>query len=182
MSSQMIAVMGATGAQGGAVVDALLKNNKFQVRALTRNPSSESAMALVSKGVKEVVKADADDLESLVKAFEGCYGVFAVTNFWAHMDMGQQMRNIGDAGERAQVKHMVVSTLEDSREFVKEGTMPILNEQFKSYVPHFDAKGEMSKYIASKVPTTQYYTCFYFENFIIWVWGQRRLQRIQQLH
>ena len=59
--SKTIAVMGATGAQGGAVVNALLKDGEFSIRAVTRDPESEKAKALLGKGVKEVVKGDADD-------------------------------------------------------------------------------------------------------------------------
>ena len=73
---KIIAVMGATGAQGGAVVDALLTvPEQFAIRAITRNPESEKAKALIAKGC-EVVKADADDVPSMVAAFSGAYGAF----------------------------------------------------------------------------------------------------------
>ena len=82
---KIIAVIGATGAQGGGVARAILndKSGEFSVRALTRNVNSDKAKALTDIGA-EVVKADLDDYESLKKAFEGAYGVFGITNFWEH--------------------------------------------------------------------------------------------------
>lgn len=67
--SKIIAVTGATGAQGGGVVNVMKKTPGWKVRAITRNPSSEPAKKLIAEGI-EVVQADADDRESLVKAFE----------------------------------------------------------------------------------------------------------------
>lgn len=81
MSGQkmIVAVAGALGVQGSSVVRALLADGTFAVRALTRKPDSEKAQALKAQGV-EVVKADYHDPPSLVKAYEGVYGVFAITN------------------------------------------------------------------------------------------------------
>jgi uncharacterized protein YbjT (DUF2867 family) len=82
---KVIAVCGATGKQGGAVVDALLARGggAFAIRGVARDASSPKARALVEKkGVAEVVSADFDDPASLVKAFEGAYGAFLVTNYW----------------------------------------------------------------------------------------------------
>jgi uncharacterized protein YbjT (DUF2867 family) len=80
-----IAVLGATGAQGGGLVRAILNdpNNEFAVRAITRNPDSDKAKALREAGA-EVVAADLDDQQSLERAFKGAYGAFCVTNFWEH--------------------------------------------------------------------------------------------------
>src|SRR5215212_5336495 len=85
MSKKIIAVLGATGAQGGGLVRAILndKNSEFAVRAITRDVTSENAKALTAKGV-EVVAADLDDLASLTKAFSGAYGAYGVTFFWNH--------------------------------------------------------------------------------------------------
>ncbi len=82
---KIIAVVGATGAQGGGLVRAILhdKDGGFAVRALTRKVESDNARALKNMGA-EVVRADLDDLDSLKKAFAGCYGAFCVTNFWEH--------------------------------------------------------------------------------------------------
>src|SRR5687768_10962744 len=82
---RVIAVVGATGAQGGGLARAILDDpaGEFAVRALTRDPSSEKARALAAAGA-EVVAADVDDVESLKRAFAGAYGAFCVTFFWAH--------------------------------------------------------------------------------------------------
>jgi uncharacterized protein YbjT (DUF2867 family) len=85
MDKKIIAVMGATGAQGGGLVRAILadKSGEFAVRAITRKPDSDKAQALAKLGV-EVVAGDLDDVASLTKAFEGAYGAYCVTNFWEH--------------------------------------------------------------------------------------------------
>ncbi|HET9696444.1 MAG TPA: NmrA family NAD(P)-binding protein, partial [Terriglobales bacterium] len=78
---KIIAVIGATGMQGGGLVRAILndKNGEFGVRAITRNPNSEKAKELARLGA-EVVSADLDDEQSLQRAFAGAYGAFCVTN------------------------------------------------------------------------------------------------------
>jgi uncharacterized protein YbjT (DUF2867 family) len=82
---KIIAITGATGAQGGGLARAILgdPNSPFAVRALTRNPDSEKARQLATLGA-EVVAADVDDVESLKRAFAGAYGAYCVTFFWAH--------------------------------------------------------------------------------------------------
>src|SRR4030095_11228271 len=82
---KIIAVVGATGAQGGGLVRAILadRTGELAVRALTRNTGSDKARALAAAGA-EVVSADLDDQASLERAFAGAYGVFALTNFWEH--------------------------------------------------------------------------------------------------
>ena len=168
---KVIAVVGATGAQGGGLVEAILADadGGFAVRALTRNPDSEKARALAARGV-EVVAADLDDAESLVAAFEGAYGAFCVTNFWEHFSPAkerEQARNQAMAAARADVSHVIWSTLEDVRESVplEDDRMPTLQEHYK--VPHFDAKGEADGFFREQgVPTTFLRTAFYWDNFI----------------
>ena len=82
---KLIAVVGATGAQGGGLVRSILADpdGEFTVRALTRNPSSEGARALADLGA-EVVQADISDAASMERAFEGAHGAFCVTFFWDH--------------------------------------------------------------------------------------------------
>lgn len=166
-----IAVIGATGAQGGGLAWAILndKESEFSVRAITRNPNSEKAKALAAAGA-EVVTADLDDVESLKRAFAGVYGVFGVTNFWEHFSPEkelQQAKNIAQAAKDAGVEHVIWSTLEDTRQWVPldDNRMPTLMEKYK--VPHFDAKGEANEIFKSlDVPTTFLYTSFYWDNFI----------------
>ncbi|MDQ3207403.1 MAG: NmrA family NAD(P)-binding protein, partial [Gemmatimonadota bacterium] len=80
---KIIAVVGATGAQGGGLVRAILadKSGSFTARAITRDPVSEKAKALRTAGA-EVVGADLDQPATLEKAFAGAYGAFLLTNFW----------------------------------------------------------------------------------------------------
>ena len=82
---KIIAVVGATGAQGGGLARAILNDSQseFAVRAITRNPDSEKAKELAALGA-EVVAADIDDYESVKKAFDGAYGAFCITNYWEH--------------------------------------------------------------------------------------------------
>ena len=100
---KIIAVTGATGAQGGGLVNAILNdpNGGFIPRAITRNANSDKAKALSKKGV-EVVQADLDDAESLKKAFKGAYGAYCVTNYWEHYSPekeNQQVKNMADAAK-----------------------------------------------------------------------------------
>src|SRR5689334_20911689 len=88
---KIIAVTGATGAQGGGVVRAILadRDGGYRVRAITRKPDSDKARMLASLGA-EVVAADADDPPSLERAFTGAHGVFCVTNFWEHFSADRE--------------------------------------------------------------------------------------------
>ena len=81
VSMKIVTVLGATGAQGGSVVDYLLKSpEEYSVRAISRNSESNAAKTLTARGV-EVVQADMDDVTSLITAFKGSYAIFAVTDF-----------------------------------------------------------------------------------------------------
>src|SRR3982751_61875 len=91
MSKKIIAIMGATGAQGGGLAHAIAadRSGAFSARAITRNPDSEKAKALKALGV-DVVSADADKPETLDDAFAGAHGVFCVTNYWEHLDADRE--------------------------------------------------------------------------------------------
>ena len=172
MSSQKtIAVSGATGAQGGGLVRAILadKNGGYKVRALTRDANSAKARELADAGA-EVVTANVDDVESLKRAFDGCYGAFCVTFFWDHFSPEretQQGANLAKAAATAGVQPAIWSTLEDTRKWypLSDTRMPTLAGKYK--VPHLDSKGEADKIFAdSGVPTTFLLTSFYWDNFI----------------
>lgn len=168
---KIIAVVGATGAQGGGLAHAILADTDsgFAVRALTRNPEGEKAKALAEAGA-EVVRADIDDNESLKAAFAGAYGAFCLTSFWEHMSPEkekEQAANMAQAAREAGVRHVIWSTLEDTRKWVPldDTRMPTLMEKYK--VPHFDAKGEANEVFNREgVPTTFLYTSFYWDNLI----------------
>src|SRR5688572_27887790 len=85
-TSRIIAVVGATGAQGGGLVRAILADpaSGFRARAITRKAGSDRAAELRKLGA-EVVEADLDDESSLAQAFVGAYGAYCVTNYWEHM-------------------------------------------------------------------------------------------------
>ena len=168
---KIIAVVGATGAQGGGLVRAALANpsGPFAVRALTRDPKSDKARELASLGA-EVVAADVDDRASLERAFRGCHGAYCVTFFWAHFSPEKELaeaRAMASAAKAAGVQHAIWSTLEDTRKSVPldDPRMPTLQGKYK--VPHLDAKGEADRFFAeSGVPTTYLLTSFYWDNFI----------------
>src|SRR5687767_8235808 len=164
---KIIAVLGSTGSQGGGLVRAILEDPSggFAARAVTRDTSKDKAKALASAGA-QVVKADLDDVESLKKAFAGAHGVYAVTNFWEHFSGEKekaQAKNVAEAAKAAGVKHVVWSTLEDIRQFMKpdDKRMPMLQEKYR--VPHFDAKAEANASFAG-LPTTFLVTSFYWDN------------------
>jgi uncharacterized protein YbjT (DUF2867 family) len=176
---KIIAVVGATGAQGGAVVRAILNDPSggFSARALTRDVNSPAAKALAKAGA-EVVSADVDDVESLKKAFKGAYGAYCVTFFWAHMSPEREAANAGamaTAAKAAGIQHAIWSTLEDTRKWVplSDNRMPTLKGKYK--VPHFDAKGESNHLFTDLgVPVTFLQTSFYWENFIFFGAGPKK--------
>jgi uncharacterized protein YbjT (DUF2867 family) len=107
-NKKLIAVVGGTGQQGGAVVRALQADSRFKVRALTRNPGQHRDLA------DEVVAADLNRPETLTAAFEGAHGVFLVTNFWeAGTDEHKQATAAVRAAKEAGVQHFIWSTLPD---------------------------------------------------------------------
>jgi uncharacterized protein YbjT (DUF2867 family) len=168
---KIIAVVGATGAQGGSLARAILADPSggFAVRALTRDPESAKAKELAALGA-EVVAADVHDYPSLERAFTGAHGAFCVTFFWAHFSPQREYAEAAAmalAAYKTGVKHVVWSTLEDTRRWVplEDERMPTLQGRYK--VPHLDAKGAADAVFAELgVPTTYLGTAFYWENFI----------------
>src|SRR6187549_1722055 len=169
MAKKIIAVTGATGAQGGGLARALLADGEFAVRALTRKVDGDKARELTKLGA-EVVAADLDDVASLKRAFTGAHGVYGVTNFWEHFSPDKELaqaRAIAQAAKDAGVRHVIWSTLEDTRLRVplSDNRMPTLQGKYK--VPHFDAKGEADQLFRdSGVPTTFLYASYYWDNLI----------------
>jgi len=176
---KVIAVVGATGAQGSGLVRAILADPSggFTARAITHNPDSEKAKALAAAGA-EVVQADIEDSDSLRRAFDGAYGAYCVTFYWAHFSPEKELQhahNMARAAHDAEVRHVVWSTLEDTRNWIplSDDRMPTLMEHYK--VPHFDAKGEAdAAFRELGVPTTCLLTSFYWDNFIHFGMGPAR--------
>ncbi|HMU30757.1 MAG TPA: NmrA/HSCARG family protein [Nitrospira sp.] len=168
---QVIAVVGATGMQGGGLVRAILANpaSGLAVRALTRDVNSDKAKELARLGA-EVVAADVHDVESLKRAFSGAAGAFCVTFFWAHLSPEKEYAEaeaMAKAAKAAGVRHVIWSTLEDTRRWVplSDNRMPTLMGKYK--VPHFDAKGEADQLFKQLgLPTTFLLTSFYWDNLI----------------
>jgi uncharacterized protein YbjT (DUF2867 family) len=178
MNDKIIAVAGATGSQGGSLARAILEDpgSGFTVRALTRDTSSAGARQLAALGA-EVVQADFHDEPSVHKAFEGAYGAFLVTNFFAHGSAAKETEEahvLVRAAAATKLRHVVWSTLEDTRDLLPldDNRMPVLQDSYN--VPHFDAKGQANDlFRQAAVPTTFLNTTFYFQNFVAF-FGPRR--------
>jgi len=174
-----IAVVGATGAQGGGLVRAIMRDPEggFAARAITRDVNSAKAKELAALGA-EVVAANIEDVESLKRAFAGAYGAFCVTFFWDHFSPEREIAGataMARASKSAELKHVIWSTLEDTRKWVpvSDGRMPTLMGKYK--VPHFDAKGESDRIFSETgVPTTFLLTSFYWDNLIHFGMGPRK--------
>ena len=150
---KLIAVVGATGQQGGAVVSALQAGNQFKIRALTRNAAKHRELA------DEVVEADLNRPETLPSAFNGAYGVFLVTNFQEHgADELKQATAAVRAAKVAGVRHFVWSTLPDV-EAISKG---------KFHVPHFTGKAKVDRIVkeAGFANHTFVIAPFYYQNLI----------------
>jgi len=136
MDKKIIAVTGATGAQGGGLVRAILADPSggFGVRALTRDVGSEKAQQLAKLGA-DVVAANVDDIGSLRQAFQGAAGGYCVTFFWEHFSPEKELAQAGamaQAAKDAGLQHVIWSTLEDTRRFVplEDARMPTLQGKY----------------------------------------------------
>ena len=172
----VIAVIGATGAQGGGLVRAILADpeRRFAARAITRKPNAQAARALAALGA-DVVHASLDSPASLEAAFAGAHGAYVVTNFWEHYSPERELAqaaNAATAAERAGLRHVIWASLVDTRRRVplSDPRMPTLG-RYK--VPHYDAKGEADALFA-KVPATFLRAPFYWDNLIHFGLGPRR--------
>ena len=153
-NKKLIAVIGATGQQGGAVVRALQASGQFKVRALSRNPSKYRELA------DEVVEADLNRPETLKAAFEGAHGVFLVTNFWEKgTDELKQATTAVHAARDAGVKHFIWSTLPDV-EAISGG---------KFDVPHFTGKAKVDRIVkeAGFAHHTFVIAPFYYQSLVV---------------
>ncbi len=176
---KIIAVAGATGAQGGGLVRAIMSDTsgQFKARALTRDVSSEKARSLAALGA-EVVPANLEDGESVKRAFAGAYGAYCVTFYWEHFSPEKELaeaHTLAQAAKDVGVQHAIWSTLEDTRQWVplSDHRMPTLMGEYK--VPHFDAKGEANKIFADLgMPTTFLLTSFYWDNLIHFGMGPKK--------
>ncbi|ORZ40165.1 NmrA-like domain-containing protein, partial [Catenaria anguillulae PL171] len=158
----IIAVVGATGAQGGSVAKSVLATGKWTVRALTRNTESSAAKALAAQGAIPV-KCDIDNKSDLANAFKDATAVFALTNFWDQSTLAKgdldfelhQGKAMADAAKNSGVKHIIWSSLANS-EAVSGG---------KINSHHFTNKFKVEEYIRSiGLPAAFVYAGFYMAN------------------
>jgi uncharacterized protein YbjT (DUF2867 family) len=154
MSDQKtVLVAGATGKQGGAVVNALLKNGQ-KVRALTRNAESPSARRLRDQGV-EIVVGDLTDLESLLGALQDVDTVFTMSTSFqtGHENEVTQGITMTDAAIAAGVGHLIFSSVASANR--------------NTGIPHFETKSKIEEYVASSaVPYTIIGPTAFMENLI----------------
>ena len=152
MEKKTIVVIGATGSQGRGVVNALVNQGSFNVRAITRNPEKYVGNA------HETVRGDLNNLPSLKDAFKNAYGVFLVTNFWEGADEITQGKNAVDAAKAAGIQHFIWSTLPDV-ETISNG---------KYEVPHFTNKAKVDGLV--RRAGFKYHTFvqppFYYQNLV----------------
>jgi uncharacterized protein YbjT (DUF2867 family) len=176
---KIIAVAGATGAQGGGLMRAILADPSggFAARALTRDAKSPKAQELAKQGA-EVVTCDLDDAESVRRAYAGAHGAYCVTNYWEHFSPDREMaqaRAMAAAAKSADLGHVIWSTLEDTRKWIplSDDRMPTLMGKYK--VPHFDSKGDANHvFTDAGVPTTFLLTSFYWDNLIHFGMGPKK--------
>lgn len=170
MAPKIISVIGATGAQGGSLVNALAKDPaNYSIRAITRNAQSASAKALATRGI-QVVEADVNSIPSLTAAFAGSYAIYAITDFFepfgAHgpikaieIEAGQGI-NIAKAAEATPtLEHYIWSTLPNGEEAT--------NGKFA--IPHFVSKNKVDAYIRGQpallAKTSFFWITFYVQNY-----------------
>jgi len=148
-TDKLVVVLGATGIQGGGVVDAILHSNKegkshFKIRGFTRNLDSEAAKALIARGV-EMVQGNFSNEADIENAFRGAYAVFAVTNFWDKEVFGaqnveaefKQGKQLADVAAKFGVTHYLWSSLEDVKA-ISKGELEMI---------HFTGKHNVQKYV-----------------------------------
>ncbi len=160
MGKRIVTVLGSTGAQGGGVVRALLDQQDWQVRAITRDSRSQAAQRLAELGC-EIVEADLNTPATVLEALQGSYGLFAVTNFWdraTRMGEFEQGRNLVNAAKAADIQHFIWSTLPDY-EALSGG---------KYTVAHFTSKARVDAEVkAAGFPHHTFVEApFYFQNFL----------------
>lgn len=183
MSSKLIVVIGATGAQGRSVVDTFRNDTSWTIRAVTRNESSEKARALHEEGI-QTVTANLDDPASLGVAFDGASAIYSVTDFWgtyfnpenqAKAKPGQKLIDLAYELEVQQGKNVFdaaakVKTLD---RLVFSGLSHVTKWSKGKYkrVPQYDAKAVAAEYGQERHPelwkkTSIIQIGFYLENFL----------------
>ncbi|KAI1740339.1 hypothetical protein F4680DRAFT_448095 [Xylaria scruposa] len=170
MSKKIITVFGATGVQGGSVIDALLDGaESYIIRGVTRSPWSKTAKALAARGVS-VIQADLNDMRSLTAAVAGSHAVFAVTDFWGPFkELGQQRAAALETAQGINIAIAVSATL-NTLEHLVYSTLPDASRITSGAVetPHYESKARVKEYIESqselRALTTFVWPGFYASN------------------
>jgi NAD(P)-dependent dehydrogenase (short-subunit alcohol dehydrogenase family) len=182
-AKKIIVVLGATGNQGGSVADVFLSEPEWQVRAVTRNPSSTKALALAARGA-EIVSADLDTPSSLLSAFEGANAIFAVSDFWglyfnpanaskaaegeplnvwaANHETGQLKAVVDAAAKVPTLERFILSSLSNPTKWSKGKY---------THVYHFESKARAAEYAAEHHPelwkkTSIFQAGFFLSNYV----------------
>ncbi|PON28865.1 hypothetical protein TGAM01_v201973 [Trichoderma gamsii] len=161
--AKLLTVFGATGKQGGSIIEAVLSDTtlreEFTIRGVTRDASKPAAQALAAKGI-EVVTTDMDSKESVLQAVTGSHTVFLMTmpDFTGRdnkeLDHG---KNVADACLQSGVQHLIFSSLLHVRD-TTNGRL--------TNVPHFDRKAEVERYVRSKgIPSTFVLPGYFMSNY-----------------
>ncbi|KAF5662916.1 hypothetical protein FCIRC_11353 [Fusarium circinatum] len=162
MSTKTIAVVGATGTQGGSVVRAFISQPNWHVKALTRNSTSTKAQALQNLGA-EVVQADMNNPESLIKAFNGAHAIFVNTDFWAPymtaLSQGKDQATAQQIGYDTEERHVKNAAYAASKTSTLEkyiysalGPMKDVSRGKYSHCHHWETKAAAVKYIENEMP------------------------------
>nr|KAG5691360.1 hypothetical protein BaRGS_033409 [Batillaria attramentaria] len=152
-----VVVFGSTGLVGGAVARALLRDRRFQVKAVTRTPTTDVARKLAEEGAI-IVTADLNDPRSLKRAMEGAHAVFLTTHYWEHMNHDKEVaqgKNAVDAAVNAGVAHFVFYGSESPKDTIDKAC------------GYMDAKAAIEKHVKeTTLPYTSLRLPFYYENFL----------------
>ncbi|CAF0934266.1 unnamed protein product [Brachionus calyciflorus] len=137
--SKIIGIFGSTGAQGGSVLRALVKDGKYSIRAITRNPKSDKAVELSKLNNVTVHQADLDDPSSIDRVLNGCYGAFLVTDFSAHFEHKETKQGISfiDIAIKNKLSHIVFSGLEHVEPIINK---PCLHFDYKAAIEDYGLK------------------------------------------
>lgn len=164
---KLVVVLGATGAQGGSVVEYLLSHHSdlYAIRALTRDVTKPAAKRLESLGA-EVASADYDDDNSLDSAFSGAKIIFAITNFWDQLSLDVEVRQglavAKAASKLPHLEHFIYSSLADASK--------VAGGKFKNVLP-YNAKTDIKNGTQKLYPqlwekTTTLFISFYYQNWL----------------
>ncbi|KAI8408006.1 hypothetical protein FOFC_10937 [Fusarium oxysporum] len=182
-TKKLIVVIGATGGQGGSVVNSFINDPEWRVRGITRNPQSRKAKNLEARGV-EVVQADLDDRASLAKAFQNANVIFAVSDFWGIYNdpknrnkpkPGQALNEWTKVQETQQLKNIIdeaarVSSLERFIMSSLPGPTKLSGGKYTN-VCHHDSKADAEEYGEQNQPelwakTSVYLPGYFLNNFL----------------